>query len=52
MNNMGYTMEYDDAMGLWAVLDLDERVIEYFKSKEEAESFVDGMKSFIKKLGE
>ena len=50
MNNM--IIEYDDAMGLWAVLTDDDRLMSYFKTKEEAESFVDGMKSFIKKLGE
>ena len=50
MNNM--IIEYDDAMGLWVVLDFNDRVIEYFKSKEDAESFVNGMKSFINTIGE
>lgn len=50
MNNM--IIEYDDAMGMWAVLTEDDRLMSYFKTKEDAESFVNGMQSFVKILGE
>ena len=39
MNNM--IIEYDDAMGMWAVL-TDDRLIRYFPTKEEAFEFVNG----------
>ena len=50
MNNMN--IEYDAALGMWAVLTDDDRLMSYFKTKEDAESFVDGMKSFINTIGE
>ena len=50
MNNM--YIEYDDAMGMWAVLTDDDRLMSYFKTKEEAFVFVEGMKSFINTIGE
>ena len=35
-------IEYDDAMGMWAVLTDDDRLIRYFPTKEEAFEFVNG----------
>ena len=35
-------IEYDDAMGMWAVLTDDDRLIRYFPTKEKAIDFVNG----------
>ena len=34
-------IEYDDAMGMWAVLTDDDRLIRYFPTKEGAESYIE-----------
>lgn len=35
-------IEYDDAMGMWGVFDINERLIRYFPTKEKAIDFVNG----------
>jgi hypothetical protein len=45
MNNMkdwGYYVDYDEVMGMWAVLDFEDRLIRYFPTKEKAIDFVKG----------
>jgi hypothetical protein len=44
-------IQFDDAMGLWAVLTDDDRLLSYFYNKMDAESFLNGMKSFINTVG-
>ena len=46
MNNM--YIEYDDAMGMWAVLTDDDRLIRYFPTEYDAETFI----LFLNAVGE